>query len=110
MRGPLLIACAAFFAVAAIAIPKPAQAQPGTPVVTYGDTGVVERVGKRYNNNRYSRNWNKGRHYRPYAYNYRPYGYGYRNYGYRGYGYNRPYYGRNYGYYGRPGVNLWFGF
>lgn len=101
MRGPLLIACV--FAVAAVATPKPAAALPGTPpVVTYGDTGVVEQVKKRYYKNRYSRNWNKGRHYRPYAYGYRPYGY-------RGYGY-RPYYGRNYGYYGRPGVNLWFGF
>lgn len=114
MRGPIVVACAALVAAAVVVTPKSASALPAVPAVSYGEPGVVEQVKKRYNNDRYSKKWKRGHHYRPYAHGYRPYGYrsyGYRSYGYRPYGYygyNRPYYG-HYGY-RRPGVSLWFGF
>jgi hypothetical protein len=92
-------------AVAIIAAPTPASAQPSALPLAYGQkAGAVEDVGYRYRRYRYG--------YRPY---YRPYGYGYRPY--YGYGYRpyyRPYYGYGYGYgypyYRRPGFGLWFGF
>jgi hypothetical protein len=92
-------------AVAMIAAPTPASAQPSALPLAYGQkAGAVEDVGYRYRRYRYG--------YRPY---YRPYGYGYRPY--YGYGYRpyyRPYYGYGYGYgypyYRRPGFGLWFGF
>lgn len=94
-------------AVAIVAAPTPASAQPSALPLAYGQkAGAVEDVGYRYRRYRYG--------YRPY---YRPYGYGYRPYYGYGYGYRpyyRPYYGYGYGYgypyYRRPGFGLWFGF
>ena len=90
-------------AVAMIAGPMPASAQPSALALAYGQkAGVVEDAGYRYRRYRYRYG------YRPY---YRPYYYGY-NYGYRPY--YRPYYNYGYGYgypyYRRPGFGLWFGF
>jgi hypothetical protein len=92
-------------AVAMIAAPMPASAQPSALALSFGQkAGAVEDIGYRYRRYRYG--------YRPY---YRPYygwGYGYRPY----YGYYRPYYrpyygyGYGYPYYRRPGFSLWFGF
>jgi hypothetical protein len=85
-------------AVALIAAPAPASAQPSAFPLAYGEkAGVVADAGYRYRRYRYG--------YRPY---YRPY-YGY-GYGYRPY--YRPYYGYGYGYpyWRRPGFSLWFGF
>jgi hypothetical protein len=100
-------------AVAMIAAPTPASAQPSALALSYGQkAGVVGDVGYRYRRYRYGG-------YRPYYRPYYGYGYGYRPYyrPYYGYGYRpyyRPYYGYGYGYgypyYRRPGFGLWFGF
>jgi hypothetical protein len=89
-------------AVAMIAAPMPASAQPGALPLAYGqNAGVVEDAGYRYRRYRYG--------YRPYHRRYYGYNYGYRPY-YRPY-YNYGYgYGYGYPYYRRPGFGLWFGF
>jgi hypothetical protein len=90
-------------AVAMVAAPAPASAQPSALPLAYGQkTGAVEDVGYRYRRYRYG--------YRPYYRPYYGYGYGYRPY--YGYNYYRPYYGYGYGYpyYRRPGFGIWFGF
>jgi hypothetical protein len=105
MRGTLVAAIGACFAILIFAGARPALSMPATAALHYGEThtGVLQEVGNRY---RYSGNWNRRPYYRGYAYGYRPYGYNYRPYGYyRPYAYyNYPYY------YRRPGISLWFGF
>jgi len=103
MRGTLIAAIAACFAVLILAGARPALSMPATAAVHYGEThaGVLQEVGKRY-----SRNWHRRPYYRGYAYGYQPYGW-YRPYSY----YYRPYAYYDYPYYyRRPGISLWFGF
>ena len=89
-------------AVALVAAPAPASAQPNALPLAFGQkAGAVEDVGYRYRRYRYG--------YRPYYRPYYGYGYGrpyYRPY-YRPYGYG---YGYGYPYWRRPGFSLWFGF
>jgi hypothetical protein len=73
MRGTLIAAIAACFAVLILAGARPALSMPATAAVHYGEThaGVLQEVGKRY-----SRNWHRRPYYRGYAYGYQPYGAG----------------------------------
>ena len=74
--APIIAGCITVAAFV-FAAPKPASAMTAfAPAVHYGETAIVEPVGRYY----------RGRGYRRYGY-----GRGYRNYGYRNYGYGRGY-------------------
>jgi len=110
MRTVLLTALAGLLAVAVVASPKPASANPAAVALKLNHASSADLVEvRRYNRRRYY-----GRPYaRPYGYYRRPYYRPYRYYG-RPY-YRRPYYrGYRYGYgrpyrYRRPGVSVYIG-